>query len=138
VRKPLDQREGRSCLSGSLLPIDQIVNDTIHHDRSLAVAELTQVNVALDPVGAFASLLSAEEDVAGRLHQMLLADHPFALIPVTRALDESRQHRGLGYIWISDGKPHPARAKLGDDADRNGSPTQALGWMLIGVVRQAA
>ena len=51
----------------------------LHHDQPLAIAELTYVEVPLDPVGALLTLL-AEEDVAGCLDQMSTVDYPFALV----------------------------------------------------------
>src|SRR5512139_1177295 len=73
----------------------------LDHRRSLAIPELTDVEVTVLAIWPFRSH-PAEEDVAGGLHQALAFDHPPTLMLELTCPGERLQHRALCFLRLEE------------------------------------
>src|SRR5262249_38550824 len=68
---------------------------------TLPVPQLAYVEVPFLPVGSNCAI-PAEEDVAGRLHQVLAVDHPLSVVCLLTSPDVFLEHGGLGLLGLQE------------------------------------
>ncbi len=86
----------------------------LDHRGALPVAELTDVEVAIDSVDAVHPI-PAQEDVAARLHQVLSVHHSFPGRPPVAVPDELLQHGRLGLFGLEEERIGPVATEHQDD-----------------------